>query len=67
MYRSKWAAICFSLANLSVALWLIIGSLLYVPFPWMLINFFVGAIFLLPMLITINFKPQLFRNKTDIP
>jgi hypothetical protein len=63
MYRKKWAAIGFSLANLSVALWLIIGSLLYVPFPWMLINFLAGAVFLIPIYITINFRSQLYDGK----
>lgn len=67
MYRRKWAAIGFSLANLSVALWLIIGSLFGVPIPWMFINFLAGAVFLLPIFITINFKSQLYFKDRDMP
>lgn len=66
LYRRKWAAIGFSLATLSVALWLIIGSLLYVPFPWMFYNFLVGIIFLVPLLVTVSFWSQLSGKDRDI-
>ncbi|MCA1622255.1 MAG: hypothetical protein LC768_00755 [Acidobacteria bacterium] len=66
MYRRKWAAISFSLATLSFAVWLIIGSIWDVPFPWNLNNFFVGAIFLLPVFITVNLWSQLSWNGKDI-
>jgi hypothetical protein len=44
----KWAAILFSAATASAGLWLIIGSILYVPFPWMLPNLGMGICLLLP-------------------
>ncbi len=34
----KWAAILLSIASASAGLWLIVGSLLHVPFPLMFIN-----------------------------
>ena len=44
----KWAAILFSIASACAGLWLIIGSILDVSFPWMLVNFWVGLCFFVP-------------------
>jgi hypothetical protein len=54
LYRRKWAALYFSLALSSIALWLIIASILYVPFPWNLVNITTGVILLLPPIAVIG-------------
>ena len=50
----KWAALIFSLATLALAMVLIVGSILMVPFPFMLLNFLfaIGCIF--PTVVTIR-------------
>ena len=62
IYLRKWAAICFSLAISCFSLWLIIGSILYVPFFWSFINFFIGIISLIPVFITIRLWSLLSWN-----
>ena len=66
MFRKKWAAILFSLANLSIGLWLIVGTLLYVPLAWMIYNFILGAIFLVPSLVTLSFRAQLSGKEENM-
>jgi hypothetical protein len=44
----KWAAILLSITSTSVGLWLIVGSLLHVPLPWMFINVGNGLGFFVP-------------------
>ena len=46
----KWAALYFSLACISFAIWLFFGSIWFVPFPWNLINMTVAV---LPVALTI--------------
>lgn len=44
----KWAAFYFSLATSAMGLWVMIASILDVPFPWNLINITFGVILMLP-------------------
>lgn len=48
----KWAAILFSFATLACAMGLIIGSILYVPIPFMFLNFLFGAVLIIPTVAT---------------
>ena len=47
------AAVVLSAISCPVGFWLIIGSLLEVPFPWVLINLMFGTAALLPLLVLI--------------
>ena len=53
-FLRKCAALFFSLALCAVAVWLILGSIIQVPFPWNLINIFWGIILVLPVVVTIH-------------
>lgn len=44
----KWAGILFVLTCGVAALWLILGSVLFVPFPGLLVNLFFGGYLLVP-------------------
>jgi hypothetical protein len=46
-YR-KSAALLMALVSFSCAMWLIIGSLIVVPFPWWLLNIAFGVVILIP-------------------
>jgi hypothetical protein len=48
----RWSAVALAVGLLAVAAWLTVGSILHVPFPWMLINFFFAALLCLPSLAT---------------
>jgi hypothetical protein len=48
----KWAAILFSFATLACAMWLIIGSILHVPRPYMFYNFAFAMVFIIPTVAT---------------
>jgi hypothetical protein len=74
IYKKKWAAVGFSSANLSIALWFIVGSFIYVPSPFMFTNFLIGAVFLLigiafllEVFPVIKFKSRLYSNSKDTP
>jgi hypothetical protein len=54
LFMRKWAALLFSLFTAVIALWLIIGSVLYVPFAWSLINISLGIPLLFPAAVTIR-------------
>ncbi len=54
MFFRKWAAILLSLATATYSIWLIIGSILAVPFPYIFINIFVGVMLLIPLFATIS-------------
>lgn len=49
----RWAAIPFSIMFACVALDLIIGSIVYVPLPYTIINILLGLLMLLPLMATI--------------
>jgi hypothetical protein len=59
LYRRKWAAICFYTALLAIALWLILGSLLSVPFPWNLFNITLGFALTFPIVTIVRAWPML--------
>jgi hypothetical protein len=63
----KWAAILFSVASVSCAMWLIIGSILHVPKPYMFYNFAFGAVFLIPTVVTATCWRQLAWNRAGKP
>jgi hypothetical protein len=48
LFLYRWPALILSLAYAAVAAWLIVGSVLHVPFPWLLLNFAFGALLLAP-------------------
>jgi hypothetical protein len=48
LFLRKWAALLLLAALMAFAIWLIVGSILYVPFPWNLINFIFAFVALLP-------------------
>src|SRR5262245_29307012 len=49
LLQRKWAAVLFSIATSAAGIFLIIGSIIKVPFPVLLINVLVGLMFLLPV------------------
>ncbi len=64
LFLRKWAAIILSLFSLAMAAWLSIGSLLYVPFPFMLINILFSLIFLLPSAATLySWQELIWKGK----
>jgi hypothetical protein len=40
--RRKWAALLFILVSVAIGGWMIVGSVLAVPMPWMMLNFCFG-------------------------
>jgi hypothetical protein len=52
IFHRKIAALFFSLALLIVAVWLAIGSIVSVPFPWYLANAAFAALLTLPSWLT---------------
>src|SRR5438128_2396658 len=54
LYLRKWAALYFSIATAVYGSWLIVGSVLSVPLPWMLINLALGAGFFVPVVATVK-------------
>jgi hypothetical protein len=62
LFLRKWAALFFSVASLWVGSWLVIGSILYVPFPWQLANFFLALFFVAPSGVTYLFWQDLSRK-----
>src|SRR5262245_35846171 len=54
LLQRKWAAILFCIATSAWGIFLIIGSIIEVPFPYLLINVLSGLMFLLPIWITIH-------------
>ncbi len=63
IFQRKWAAILFSLATGMFSFWLMIGSIAEVPFPYLLINLFMGLLLLSPLLATISFWSSLKSNE----
>jgi hypothetical protein len=59
LFLKKWAAVLFSLASISAGLWLIVGSILYVSFPWMLASFWLGLFFFVPAVVSYLFWQDL--------
>jgi hypothetical protein len=55
----RWSAVALDVGLFAVAAWLTVGSILHVPFPWMLINFFFAALLCLPSLATFGAWRQL--------
>ena len=49
MLLMRWAIILTSLCYVFLGGWLIVGSMLHVPFPWCLINIGIGLVFLIPI------------------
>ena len=62
----KWAAILFSLATLACAMWLVIGSILHVPRPYMFYNFTFATIFIIPTVATATCWRLLAWRRTGI-
>ena len=52
LLHRKWAAISFSVPLLLTGIWLIVGSLLTVAWPWAIINISLGIVLILPTVIT---------------
>jgi hypothetical protein len=50
--RYRWGAVLLAAALIAVALWLGIGSVGSVPFPWILINLFFSVVLFLPAVAT---------------
>jgi hypothetical protein len=59
LFVKRWAAIIMSAATSYCGLWLIIGSILYVPFPFNLINIWVGSLLIMPLITTIGYWSSL--------
>lgn len=55
MLSRKWAAILLSLATTAYSIWLAVGSILGVPFPYILINFSFSVMLLIPLFATISY------------
>jgi len=51
LFLRKWAALFLSVALMVFAIWLIVGTIQDVPFPWTLINFAFAFLALLPTLV----------------
>jgi hypothetical protein len=49
----KWAALIFSALSFALAVWSIIGSFVYWPFPEMLFILLLGLFFLIPLALTL--------------
>jgi hypothetical protein len=50
----RWAVLILSFASGLVGVWLAIGSIISVPFPWLLINVACGAVLLTPVICAIR-------------
>jgi hypothetical protein len=50
----KWAAVLLTVGSLTLAIWMIVGSILLVPLPWSLINIGIGSVLCLPAVITVR-------------
>lgn len=50
--RSAGLILC--LASVAFAMWLVIGSVAHVPFPWLLVNFFMSILVLIPAAILVK-------------
>ncbi|HEY2866413.1 MAG TPA: hypothetical protein VGJ02_04925 [Pyrinomonadaceae bacterium] len=59
LFSRRWAAVMMSAATTIWGLWLIIGSILEVPFPFLLINISIGIVAMAPLLVTIAFWASL--------
>jgi hypothetical protein len=59
LFLRKWAAILLSLPLLATSVWLIVGSILAVPFPYMIINFLFALMLLIPAAATVNYWTEL--------
>lgn len=52
--RSKVASFLFSVPCAFVGIWLCVGSVIYVPMPWLLLNIIVSCFFFLPLYLSIQ-------------
>jgi hypothetical protein len=50
----RWGALILAVPLAAVAGSLTVGSVFYVPFPWMVINFFFAALLCLPLVATVR-------------
>ena len=66
IYRRKWAAYSFALANLSIAVITIVGSLYNLPLLMTPLYLLLGVIFLIPVLVTVEFRDELYSINKDI-
>ena len=46
--RQRWAVVILAIGFGAPGLWLVLGSLLYVPFPWLMINVAFGSVACVP-------------------
>lgn len=58
-FLRRWAALLFSAALLAIAVWLIVGSVQYVPWPWMLVYSSFEALLVAPALVTWRYWSEL--------
>lgn len=59
LFHRRWAAVLFSAGCLGLGGWLIVGSLLHVPWPGLAINIAFGLLALIPAYITLRNWRQL--------
>jgi hypothetical protein len=55
----RWAALLLALGCSGVAVWLVLGSIVSVPFPWCLINFAAAGVLFAPAAFTFKSWRQL--------
>jgi hypothetical protein len=67
LFLRKWAALCFSSGSLALAIWMVVGSILYWPFPAMLIILGIGLSFIFPAVLTLRcWSHLIWRGKGPI-
>jgi hypothetical protein len=54
LFLRRLFAVLISVPSVGMGAWLIVGSVVHVPFPWMLINISVGCVCLIPGYLTIK-------------
>lgn len=59
LFLRKWAAILLSLPLLACAVLLFVGSILKVPFPYMIFNFHFALMLMIPAAATVNYWTDL--------
>jgi hypothetical protein len=54
LFLRRVFAVLITLPSVAMGLWLILGSIFHVSFPWLLINILYGCVFLIPGYLTIK-------------
>ena len=55
----KWAAVLLSVGSICAGLWVIIGSIIYAPSPWLFANFLAALPFFVPAVASYFFRHKL--------